>query len=392
MGTSDPHEELLATEQMRALVSDLQSLPDRQRSALLMRELNELPYPEIGAALDTSEQAARQAVYEARVMLQELKQGREMSCDDVRRLISERDGRLLRPRRVRAHMRSCEGCTDFRTAIGTRRAELGALAPPLPAAAAASLLSSILGGGGGGWGGGGLIAALTSAGHGVTAGIGSKGLAAVAALTLAGGAVVVTDYELPNNHYGHKAKAAAPTHRAAATVLRQTSAAHSDPGVPSGPLGAIVGAGGPAAPDATPGAITPPAGLPAAAPVGAPAPADHQPSHPAGQPVVVEPAPVVVSVSPQPAPLPAPTETPASAAAVISSPPASSAPPARPATPAEEHANGNGNANGARARRRAARQRRRQQSPRRQGRRRRGVRAGPHPRGQAARTFRGEQR
>ena len=39
----EPHQELMAGESMQTLIADLQSLPDRQRSALLMRELNELP-------------------------------------------------------------------------------------------------------------------------------------------------------------------------------------------------------------------------------------------------------------------------------------------------------------------------------------------------------------
>ena len=141
-----PDKQLIDSEQLRQLFTDLQELPERQRSALLLRELNELAYDDIGAALETSEQAARQTVYEARVMLLELQQGRDMQCEEVRRLISARDGRLLRPRGVRAHLRACDGCDQFRESIATRRSDLGVLAPPLPAAAAAALLSSLFGG------------------------------------------------------------------------------------------------------------------------------------------------------------------------------------------------------------------------------------------------------
>src|SRR4051794_28602254 len=66
---------------LRQLVADLRSLPDRQRSALDMRELSGLDYDQIGAALDTSGAAARQVVYEARVALADLKEGREMDCN-----------------------------------------------------------------------------------------------------------------------------------------------------------------------------------------------------------------------------------------------------------------------------------------------------------------------
>ena len=82
-------------ERLRQLVADLGSLPDRQRVALVMRELSGLGYPEIAQALAASEAAARQVVYEARLALHEVAQGREMKCDEVRRALSERDGRIL---------------------------------------------------------------------------------------------------------------------------------------------------------------------------------------------------------------------------------------------------------------------------------------------------------
>ncbi len=49
--------------------TDLGELPERQRSAIVMRELSGLSYPEIGAALSCSQGGARQAVYEARSAL-----------------------------------------------------------------------------------------------------------------------------------------------------------------------------------------------------------------------------------------------------------------------------------------------------------------------------------
>ena len=123
-------------ERLRQLVADLDSLPDRQRVALVMRELSGLGYPEIAQALAASEAAARQVVYEARLALREVAQGREMECDEIRRALSERDGRILRGRQLRAHLHACQGCRDFRSAIARRRSDLQSLCPPLPAAAA----------------------------------------------------------------------------------------------------------------------------------------------------------------------------------------------------------------------------------------------------------------
>jgi RNA polymerase sigma factor (sigma-70 family) len=132
-------------ERLRQLVADLHALPDRQRGALVMRELSGLGYPEIAQALDASQAAARQVVYEARLALREVARGREMECDLVRRALSERDGRILRGRQLRTHLHACQGCRDFRSAIARRRSDLQSLCPPLPAAAASGLFPALLG-------------------------------------------------------------------------------------------------------------------------------------------------------------------------------------------------------------------------------------------------------
>ena len=56
-------------ERMRQLLADLGTLPERQRSALVLRELSGLDSEEIGTALSISPAAAKQSVYEARVAL-----------------------------------------------------------------------------------------------------------------------------------------------------------------------------------------------------------------------------------------------------------------------------------------------------------------------------------
>ena len=66
-----------------------------------------------------------------------------MACEDVRRTISERDGRVLRSRRVRSHLRDCSTCASFAAAISERRSDLQAIAPLLPAAASAALLARL---------------------------------------------------------------------------------------------------------------------------------------------------------------------------------------------------------------------------------------------------------
>ncbi len=61
--TPGPYATVCIRERVAGLVDDLRGLPERQRGALVMRELNGLEYGEIGTALHVSGGAARQAVY-----------------------------------------------------------------------------------------------------------------------------------------------------------------------------------------------------------------------------------------------------------------------------------------------------------------------------------------
>ena len=133
-------------ERMRQLVADLAELSERQRGAIVMRELNGLSHELIAGALGMSVNAAKQAIFEARQALHDCERGREMACDEVLRSVSDVDRRLQRNRRVRAHLRDCSGCAAFEAAIRERRSDLRVLAPPLAPAAAGMLLSRVLGG------------------------------------------------------------------------------------------------------------------------------------------------------------------------------------------------------------------------------------------------------
>jgi RNA polymerase sigma factor (sigma-70 family) len=143
--TTGPEETAATRERLRRVLADLSELPERQRGALVMRELAGLGFGEIGEALGTSEAVARQTVYEARLGLHQLEAGREMSCESVMRQISDADGRTMRRRDIRAHLRACSACRQFRDSIEGRSRDLAAIAP-LPAAASAGILHALLGG------------------------------------------------------------------------------------------------------------------------------------------------------------------------------------------------------------------------------------------------------
>ena len=195
----DPEEDAETREELRQLVADLQELPERQRGALVMRELNGLGYEAIGSAFGVSAAAAKQSVYEARVALHERAEGREMDCETVRRSVSDGDRRVLRGRKVRAHLRACAGCRLFSEAIPARRAGLAALAPAPTAATSASLLDALIGGGSGG-GGGGAGGALTGAGlagKAASAGLAAKAIVVAAVAVTGGTAVGVASDRIP---------------------------------------------------------------------------------------------------------------------------------------------------------------------------------------------------
>jgi RNA polymerase sigma factor (sigma-70 family) len=121
-------------ERITEVVSDVQQLPTGQRAALVMRELADLRYDEIAVALETTEGNARQLVFAARAGLRDSRAGRGLLCESVRDQLSVADGRLLRRRSVRAHLRTCDGCRQYAVSVRRRagqpaRAALGAWSP-----------------------------------------------------------------------------------------------------------------------------------------------------------------------------------------------------------------------------------------------------------------------
>ena len=135
-------------EEVRQLERDLVELPERQRSALVLRELSGLSHEEIAAVLGATPSVVKSTIHEARSALLHFREGREMACDNVRGALSDGDRRVLRGGRQRAHLRDCAGCRAFQEGLLQRPIQLAAIAPPLPAAAATAMLEHVLGGAG----------------------------------------------------------------------------------------------------------------------------------------------------------------------------------------------------------------------------------------------------
>ena len=231
--TRGPAEVLEERERLASLVADLMELPERQRGALVMRELSGLAHEEVAVALGISVGAAKQTVLEARKTLHEFSEGRAMPCNQIERMVSDGDRRALRARRVRAHLRTCAHCATFAAAIDQRRSDLMVIAPPLPAVAAAGLLSHVFGGAAGAGSGstaagaGGAGVAAGAAGKGIGATLSAKGLmtgAAIVAATAVGATAVhrLTSHPARPGDATH-APAAGAAHRAAGHLRSGTA-------------------------------------------------------------------------------------------------------------------------------------------------------------------------
>ncbi len=178
-------------ERLRRLVTDLGRLPEQQRSALLMRELEGFSYKELGEALDVSQPAVKSLLVRARMGLAEAAQARDTSCEDIREeLACARDRRVRTSARARRHLRDCGECRSFDKALRTTSKDLAAL---LPGPGLLGMIAGLLGGGataGGGAAAGGGIAGV--AGGGAAAATATKVAVAVCCVAMtAGGAASV---------------------------------------------------------------------------------------------------------------------------------------------------------------------------------------------------------
>ncbi len=211
LGTDSLPQAVEDRERLALLSADLRDLPERQRSALVLRELSGLSHEEIAVVLDSSARAVKQTIFEARAGLHECAEGRTMLCADVQRALSDGDGRVLRGRRVRAHVRSCRTCRAFKTALAQRAADLAVLAPALPASAGAALLGHLLPGAKAGLASG----AGAGAGGGLAATVATKvAIVAVATVTVAGAGAVARDRSTARDHHARPAAAAPSSPRA----------------------------------------------------------------------------------------------------------------------------------------------------------------------------------
>ena len=190
----DPIEEAQRREDLARLVEDVSRLPEQQRSALLMREIDGLSYADLASALDVTVPAVKSLLVRARVGLVEAAEARDADCCEIRDdLLASYDRGVKASGRARKHMRSCDGCTEYRGALRGMRRSFAALSPigVGPLAFAAKLIG--LGGSGAAAAGGGSAAV---AGGGVATATACKVAAVVCTAAIATGGAVEVNHKI----------------------------------------------------------------------------------------------------------------------------------------------------------------------------------------------------
>jgi RNA polymerase sigma factor (sigma-70 family) len=187
-------------EEFRLLVGDIHSLPETQKTALVLREMDALSYEQIAEAMETTVSGVKSLLVRARVSLAEASEARLLSCEEVRIELGEvAEGLRRRPSPlVRRHLRACQRCESFRGQLKETNKALTALLPVGPLVLlkkfALSHLGHSAGAGSGATAAGSGATALGSAAFGgatitSTSGFISAGIGAIASKAAAGLAV-----------------------------------------------------------------------------------------------------------------------------------------------------------------------------------------------------------
>jgi RNA polymerase sigma factor (sigma-70 family) len=161
-------------EEFRQLLADVGKLPETQRSALLLREMDAMSYEEIAQAMETSVPSVKSLLVRARISLAEASQARQLTCGEVRLDLAEAaEGLRKLSGPVRRHVRDCEECADFRSQLRSNDKVLAALAPVGPLLALKGFIASKLGLGGSGAGGAATATGAGATGAGAAGGLGA---------------------------------------------------------------------------------------------------------------------------------------------------------------------------------------------------------------------------
>jgi RNA polymerase sigma factor (sigma-70 family) len=236
-------DKVMRRESFRELIADVHQLPETQRTALLLREIDALSYEQIALAMDTTVPSVKSLLVRARISLAEAAEARKLSCDEVRlELGSVAEGLAKLSTPARRHVRGCERCAFFRKQLKANNRALALIMPIGPLLLVKKLLLAKLGstasaggahvaggagaaatatagaGAGAAAAGGGLTGSIVTAGAGAIATKAVAGLAAAAILTAG---VAAADHGVHHHHPRASAVAATSAYADVPVVVHQ---------------------------------------------------------------------------------------------------------------------------------------------------------------------------
>jgi RNA polymerase sigma factor (sigma-70 family) len=237
-------------EEFRHIVADVQELPETQRTALLLREIDALSYDQIALAMDTTVPSVKSLLVRARVSLAEAAEARLLTCSEVRLELGQvAEGIAKTSPPVRRHLKACDRCRTFKVELRNTSKALAAIYPIGPLLFLKKLMVAKLGVGGaagaaasssgGAAAGAGMAGAAASAAGGLTAGGAvSAGVSTIASKAAAGlaAAVIVTAGAVEVKHAASERSPAPPPQVAVASPPRMAAAAKAQVAAPARPV------------------------------------------------------------------------------------------------------------------------------------------------------------
>ena len=225
-------ERVLRRESFRQLLGDVKELPETQRTALLLREIDALSYEQIADAMETTVPSVKSLLVRARISLAEAAEARQLSCEEVRMQLGEvAEGLTKLGAPARRHVRGCERCRSFKKQLKANNHALAAIFPVGPLLLAKKLLLTKLGstasaghvGAGAGATAGATASAAGVGGASAAGGVLTAGAGAVATKAVAGLAAAAIVTAVATEHVGHPAHRHHATAAATAYVSRHAS-------------------------------------------------------------------------------------------------------------------------------------------------------------------------
>jgi RNA polymerase sigma factor (sigma-70 family) len=214
-------------ESFRELLGDVHELPETQRTALLLREIDALSYEQIAHAMETTVPSVKSLLVRARISLAEAAEARKLSCAEVRLELGEvAEGLVKLSAPARRHVRGCDRCRSFKKQLKENNHALAAVLPVGPLLIFKKLIlaklgsasagsAHVAGGAGATVGAGAAAGAAGGAGAGAAGGIFTVGAGALATKAVAGlaaaaivGAGVAADQSATHRHHATRSASA----------------------------------------------------------------------------------------------------------------------------------------------------------------------------------------